>query len=150
MLKRRTSYKKGVFFVLNLSNPYFYNMTDVLHFDFCNMFIYDNYMIVEMNEGITVTPKHNQVLINIVDTYYKNKRFVYLTHRVHSYAVDPAIYIETSKINNLAGFAVISNDYKAKSNVEIEKLFLNKPFEIFNTLEEGIAWTKEILNLEFK
>jgi len=124
-------------------------MTDVLHFDFCKIHIYDTYMIVVMNEGITVSPKDNQVLINIADTYYRNKRFVYLTHRIHSYAVDPAIYLETSKINNLVGFAVISNDYKAKRNVAIEKLFFNKPFEIFDTLEEGIAWAKEILNLEF-
>lgn len=124
-------------------------MTDVLKFDFSEMHIYDHYMIVIMNEGITVNPEHNKVLLNIVDTYYKGKQFVYITHRVNSYAVDPAVYFETSKISNLAGFCVVSNDFKAKSNAEIEKLFLNKPFEVFDSLQEAISWSKSILNIEF-
>ncbi|MFK7783269.1 hypothetical protein [Psychroserpens sp.] len=120
-------------------------MTDVIKYDFCTMHIYDNYMIVVINEGVTVTPEHNNVLLNVVDTYYKNNPFVYITHRVNSYAVDPAIYKETSKIENLAGFCVVSADYKAKRNAEIEKLFLNKPFEIFDTIEEAKTWSNELL-----
>lgn len=121
-------------------------MTDVLKYDFCTMHIYDNYMIVVINEGVTVTPEHNLVLLNVVDTYYKNTRFVYITHRLNSYAVNPAVYRETSKIKNLAGFCVVSGDYKAKRNAEIEKLFLNKPFEIFDTVEEAIVWANTITN----
>lgn len=125
-------------------------MTDLLKFDFCEMHIYDYYVVVIINEGVTLTPAHNETLINVVDTYYVNKRFVYITHRINSYAVDPAIYFETSKIDNLQGFAVVSKDFKAKSNAEVEKLFLNKPFEIFDTMEEAINWSKSILNIEFK
>lgn len=120
-------------------------MEDELKFDFCDMRIYDNYMVTIMNEGVTITPDHNQILLNIVDTYYNDRKFVYITHRLHSYSVDPAIYFETSKIKNLAGFAVVSKDFKAKSNAEIEKLFLNKPFEVFNTVEEAIAWANSLL-----
>ncbi len=120
-------------------------MEDELKFDFCDMQIYDHYMITIMKEGVTITPEHNKVLLNIVDTYYSHKQFVYITHRLHSYSVNPAIYFETSKIQNLAGFAVVSKDFKAKSNAEIEKLFLNKPFEVFNTIEEAISWANSIL-----
>jgi hypothetical protein len=102
-------------------------------------------MIVVINEGATVTPEHNAVLLNVVDTYYKNKRFVYITHRLNSYAVNPAVYRETSKIKNLAGFCVVSKDFKAKRNAEIEKLFLNKPFEIFDTIEEATSWAKQVI-----
>ena len=121
-------------------------MTDVIKYDFCTMHIYDHYMIVVINEGVTITPEHNSVLLNVVDTYYNNTRFVYITHRLHSYAVDPAVYKETSKIENLAGFCVVSSDYKAKRNAEIEKLFLNKPFEILDTIDEAITWSDSILN----
>lgn len=120
-------------------------MEDLLKFDFCTIHIHDNYMVVVMNEGVTITPIHNDTLLNVVDTYYKDKNFVYISNRLNSYAVNPAIYIETSKIENLIGFAVVSKDYKAKSNAEIEKLFLKKPFEIFNTLEQAIIWAKSIL-----
>jgi hypothetical protein len=122
-------------------------MEDELKFDFCTMYIYNNYMVVVMNEGVNITPTHNKTLLNIVDTYYSKKKFVYITHRLHSYSVDPAIYFETSKIENLAGFAVVSKDYKAKSNAEIEKLFFNKPFEVFNTLEEAVSWANSILKV---
>ena len=121
-------------------------MLDLLKFDFCEMHIFDNYLVVIMNEGITVTPNQNQVLLNIADTYFKDKNFVYITHRINSYAVDPAIYIETSKIKNLLGFAVVSKDYKAKTNAEVEKLFLKKPFEIFNTLDLAVDWAKSLLS----
>lgn len=122
-------------------------MVDVLKFDFCQMHIYDNYLIVIMNEGITISPAHNKTLLNVVDTYFKNKKFVYISHRINSYSVDPSVYFETSKISNLAGFAVVSKDYKAKSNAEIEKLFLNKPFEIFSTMAEAIDWIDVALKL---
>lgn len=121
-------------------------MIDVLKFDFCDMHIYNNYLIVIMNEGVTITPSHNQVLLNIVDTYYRKKKFVYISHRLNSYSVDPAIYFETSKIENLCGFAVVSKDFKAKSNAEIEKLFFDKPFEIFNTVEDAVEWVDFLLN----
>jgi hypothetical protein len=120
-------------------------MEDELKFDFCNIHIYSNYMVVVMNEGVNINPSHNQILLNIVETYFNNKKFVYITHRLHSYSVDPAIYLETSKIENLVGFAVVSKGFKAKSNAEIEKLFLNKPFEVFNTVDEAIAWVKILL-----
>ena len=121
-------------------------MTDLLKFDFCELHIHDTYVVVIINEGVTIMPKHNNVLINVVETYFHKKEFVYISHRVNSYAVDTSTYLETSKIMNLKGFAVVSKDFKAKSNVEVEKLFLAKPFETFDSLEEAVVWAKAILN----
>ncbi|WP_299229293.1 hypothetical protein [uncultured Psychroserpens sp.] len=121
-------------------------MSDDLILEFCKIHIYDNYMVVTINEGVTITSEENKTLTHIADTYFKNKKFVYITHRIHSYAVDPAVYKETSKIENLVGFSVVSSDFKAKSNALVEKLFLSKPFEIFDSLEEAINWSQSILN----
>lgn len=120
-------------------------MTDLLKFDFCEMHIFDDYVIVIIDEGITITPKHNKELINVVETYFRNTNFVYISHRLNSYAVDPATYLETSKIKNLKGFAVVSKDYKAKSNAQVEKLFLDKPLEIFDDLIKAVSWKDSIL-----
>ena len=122
-------------------------MTDLLKFDFCEMHIYDFYVVVIINEGLTVLPKHNDILNNVVETYFHRKNFVYISYRLNSYAVDPSTYLETSKIKNLKGFAVVSKDYKAKSNVDVEKLFLDKPIDTFSDLEDAISWAKSILNL---
>ena len=90
-------------------------------------------------------PKHNKVLVDIAESHFKAKPFVYITHRINSYSVDPKIYYETSKISNLAGFAVVSDKYKAKSNAMVEKMFFSKPFEIFGDLAEAKRWAKTIL-----
>ena len=120
-------------------------MIDLLKFDFSEMQIFDNYLIVTINEGFTVSPSNNKTLMHIANTYYSNKDFVYISYRKHSYSVDPAVYYETSKIKNLIGFAVVSSNFKTKSNAEIEKLFLNKPFETFNNLEDAVVWAKSLL-----
>lgn len=122
-------------------------MTDLLKFDFCEIHIYDNYLIVIMDEGLTVGPKHNSILNNVVETYFHKKKFVYISYRLNSYSVDPSTYIETSKIENLMAFAVVSTDYKAKSNTEVEKLFFTKPFETFDNLEDAVFWVNSILKL---
>ena len=102
-------------------------------------------MVVTVNTGVNITTSHNNVLVDIASTYFNNKQFVYITHRINSYSVDPAIYKEVSKIVNLAGFSVVSKNFMAKSTAQIEKLFLDRPFEIFDTLPEAITWTKNLL-----
>ncbi|MDG5492886.1 hypothetical protein [Psychroserpens sp. SPM9] len=119
-------------------------MTDKITLDFCHIHIYENYMIVTVNTGVNISTEHNTILKNVADTYFKKKPFIYITHRINSYSVDPAVYRETSKIPNLIGFCVVSKNYMAKSAAQIEKLFLNKPFEIFDTLTEAIDWAKSI------
>jgi hypothetical protein len=84
------------------------------------------------------------VLVEKAQTFYKDAPFVYLTHRVNSYAVDTSIYSKTSQLENLIGFGVISKNYLAKSNAEIEKLFLSKPFRIFDSLDDAIEWAKTL------
>jgi hypothetical protein len=120
-------------------------MRKILNFKFGQITIFNNYVVTVMKEGINVTPDYNKALIEITDTYFKTTPFVYITHRINSYSVDPKIYFETSKIENLKGFAVVSNDYKAKVNAQIEKLFFNKPFETFATLEEAYKWADNLI-----
>lgn len=120
-------------------------MTNRLSLDFCDVHIYENYMVVTVNSGVTITVSHNKILADIANTYFNNKQFIYITHRVNSYSVDIAVYKEVAKINNLAGFSVVSKNFMAKSTAQIEKLFLDKPFEIFDTLPEAITWAQNIL-----
>lgn len=119
-------------------------MNKILKYPFGEVFVYSNYMIAYMKEGITVSVNLNTFLLEIVRTYFPKDPFVYITHRVNSYAVDPAIYVEASKIKNLAGIAVVFGSEFAINNVDIEKMFLNKPFEYFYDLDEAIAWSDKI------
>jgi len=112
--------------------------------DFGKLTFYDNYVVAVMNEGVNIGNKENDILIKIAEKHF-TKPFIYITHRVNSYSVDPNIYAKTIKSENLSGFAVVSEGYMAKINAQIEKLFFNKPFEIFSSLEEAVEWTKSVL-----
>lgn len=107
--------------------------------------IYENYVKAIMFEGVTVKPKHNKVLQKIADTYFKDKNFAYISHRINSYSVNPRVYIETSKISNLKALAFVSKDPLHLSNLEIEKLFSNKPFASFKEIKEAIQWIEPYL-----
>lgn len=120
-------------------------MITLLKYSFCKIEVYKDYIIVTINEGVSLTPENNDVLLGIATKYYKNKNFGYITYRINSYSVDPRIYTETSKINNLVCFAVVSENKLALSNAQIEKLFYKKPFKQFTNLEDSIIWVTKNL-----
>mgnify|MGYP000731186223 CR=1 FL=1 len=111
-------------------------------FEFGVVQLFENYLIVTMNRGITVIPEYNDILLELANTHYKDKPFVYITHRKNSYAVDPAVYKRTSKIENLVGFAVVSKKEIDSKTVPVEKLFFTKPFQLFEDKDEAIAWAE--------
>jgi len=112
--------------------------------------IYEHFIVMIVNQGATVDVKCNALLLDIIEKYYKNKNFIYITHRIHSYAVNPAVYQETQKINNLIGFAVVSNKQMDLNNANIEKLFFNKPFELFSELDEAFLWAEKLYKESIK
>lgn len=120
-------------------------MIDVLDFEFGEIRVFPNFVVVVMKEGITVHPEHNKELVWIAEKYYKGKNFGYITYRINSYAVNPMVYLLTSKIDNLVAFAVVSTDGLKLSNIEIEKRFLTKPFEHFSNLDDAKNWVIEII-----
>lgn len=120
-------------------------MLKSLKYPFCTIDIYSNYVISRINEGFHLTPDKNRILEDIANDYFKDKPFVYITHRINSYSVDPSIYLQTSKVKNLAGMAVVAEAPLSKGNAEVEKLFLKKPFEIFTDLNDAIEWVKSLI-----
>ena len=120
-------------------------MIKILKYSFCTIEVYDDFVISYINKEHHLTPDQNKVLADIANDYFRDRPFVYITHRKHSYSVDPAIYLQTSKIENLVGFAVVAEVLLSKGNAEIERLFLDKPFEIFESLEDAKIWAKNII-----
>ncbi|SHI49690.1 hypothetical protein [Aquimarina spongiae] len=113
--------------------------------DFCDLDVYENYVISRIHEGVTTTPENLKIFAKLIDIHYKNKPFVYISHRVHSFSINPIIHAESSKIPNLMGFAVVSPDPQQKQQFEMEKMFFKKDFRLFETLKEAIDWKEEIL-----
>ena len=120
-------------------------LIDTVTFEFGEAEVFPGYIIMVMNEGVHIVPEYNDELKKLSDTYYQEEPFVYITNRVNSYSVDPRIYLETSKIPNLIGFAIVSEKEIQISTAQVEQIFLNKPMRVFDTLPQAISWTKQLL-----
>ena len=119
-----------------------------LNFNFAIITICDHYMIAEVKEGVVLSHEHHDVLEQIAETYYHNTKFVYISHRIHSYAVDPMIYIRTSKITNLVGFAYVSKHTLSLTNAQLELAFLKKPNYMGRNLEDAIQWAEKLTEID--
>lgn len=115
-------------------------MITSLTVDFGKIDIFDQYVIAIMNEGVIIRPEFNVILVDIAEKYFKDKKFGYISFRKNSYSVDPKIYLKTSEIVNLVGFAIISDTKIQKQNLAIEKIFLKKPMKIFTKISAAQKW----------
>ncbi len=120
-------------------------MPEVYNLSFCQLELHNDYVIATMNEGIVVNKENNAVLIEIAKKHFKGKPFVYITHRINSYSVDPTVYIPTAKIKSLKGFAVVSQSPIQRAHTNYERKFFGKNFQQFNTIEEALEWKDKII-----
>ncbi len=120
-------------------------MRAAIKYDFCDFSIFDNFIIAVMQEGVTVLPKHNNVLIELAEKYFKDRPFAYITNRINSYSVDPKVFKETSKIKNLIAFAVVSQSDVRIANASFERQFLSKPHKSFTKLIDAINWCEQLV-----
>jgi hypothetical protein len=126
------------------------NFKKTISFEFGDVELFENYLVTIMKQGITVIPAYNDKLVAIANSHFLGRPFVYITNRKNSYAVDPSIYYETAKIANLSAFAVVSKDAIAEKTVAVEKMFFNKPFQLFTEMENAIAWALETIKVQKK
>ena len=108
-------------------------------------FIFDQFLINQIREGVTITSKHNTKLYEVISKHFHKRPVVYISNRIHSYSVDPLTYIETSKIHNLLAMAIVSENKTFRENAAYESKFYKKPFAIFTTLSEAIAWVDQTI-----
>ncbi len=108
-------------------------------------FVFDEFLINQIRSGVTVTPEHNKMLKEIIDNHFMNKPVVYISNRINSYSVDPLTYLATSKIFNILGMAVIAKKDMVKNNALFEGNFYGKPFEVFDTLSDAVAWAHKLI-----
>ena len=102
--------------------------------------IYDDFMLAQLNEGITLNIDTVGEILIIGRKHFPKKPFGYITIRKNSYAVDPTMYLKIFEIENLKAIAIVSEKIMDTHNIKIEKHFFNKPMNIFKSLPEAIIW----------
>lgn len=114
--------------------------------DDSEVFIFDEFIINQIKEGVVIEPKHNDLLNDLVQEFFSGKNMVYISNRANSYAVNPLIYPETEKIPNLIAIAVIPKTAAMRKSAEYEGEFYDKPYAIFDGLTDAIIWVESILS----
>ncbi|MDC8001606.1 hypothetical protein POV26_11200 [Aequorivita todarodis] len=115
------------------------------NFPHCEVFIFDDFLVTQIREGVLIKPEHNDELRQIIDLHFSNRDVVYISNRYFSYAVDPLTYLGTSKIHNLLAIAIVAEDDIKKTNAELESMFYKKTFAIFPTLSKAMAWVQDVI-----
>ena len=114
------------------------------NFDDGELFIFDEFIINQIKEGVVIQPEHNDLINEVVQRHFSGKNMIYISNRVKSYSVNPLIYPETEKIPNLIAIAIIPKTQLMRRNAEYESQFYDKPYEIFNNLSDAIKWAHKL------
>lgn len=117
------------------------------YYDFphCEVFLFDDFLITQIKEGVVIKPGHNEELRQIIDLHFLHKDVVYISNRFFSYAVDPLTYLGTSKIHNLVAIAIVAEDDIKSANAILESMFYKKPYAIFPSLSKAMGWVHKII-----
>ena len=109
------------------------------------VYFYDNFVVVEVNEGVTLSYTSGFSLLVSGLKHLGTKPWIYVSHRVNSYAVVPTDYKYLNRVPSLKGLVIIHSNNDKKNTIELEQSFFKKPFMVANDFEEALAWGNDIL-----
>ncbi|WP_298539462.1 hypothetical protein [uncultured Aquimarina sp.] len=119
-----------------------------LNYPFGDFYLFDRFVIGEFKEDTVVTwDDHAKLLVEDLTNLYDHdgSNVVYITNRVHRYAVKPSDWLKFYKSDyKMKGYAIVSYTPKGLLNSLIEKLFIKSKFKSFESLEDAIHWAKSL------
>ncbi|WP_299180779.1 hypothetical protein [uncultured Aquimarina sp.] len=127
---------------------YYHDAIHELNYPFGNFYLFDGFVVGEFKEDTVVTwDDHAKLLVEDLTNLYDHDggNVVYITNRVHSYAVKPSDWIKFYRSDyKMRGYAIISYTKKGILNALIEKLFIKSRFRSFESLGDAITWAKSL------
>ena len=113
---------------------------DTLELEFSSLEFHRHYVISRLKEDVVFDRPHIQKLITVCNEYFEGRNFVYISHRVRNYNVNPTIYFNLGEAKNLCGIAIVSQKTSDLNMAAFEKNFAKIPFELFLELKDARAW----------
>lgn len=123
-------------------------MSKKIDLSFGSFVLHDNFTIGIINDGEDLKKEENLSIINLCTNHYQSRHFGYISHRKNSYSVDPTVYKRTAELPNLVAIALVLSEPAQKLSASIEKIFFDKPFEYFDSIEEAKKWMNKIVILK--
>ena len=122
-------------------------MIKQLDLSFGKVKIFKHLVVSELNEGILFSVESNRELLQIGREAFGGQPYGYISHRIHSYAVDPLVYRESAEHPELKAIAVVSQNKITRHSAVVEQAFYKDKnlFEIFCSFTEAEKWIYDTL-----
>ena len=114
-----------------------------LEFEFGNFYIFEEYVIGEVAEGVHFNWSLAEQVIHSVYDYFGTKdiKVAYISNRVNSYSVQPKDWMQFFKERHLIKcIAVVAYNKLGWMSVVLEKIFSNAPIKKFKDMDSAIDW----------
>ncbi|QLG45527.1 hypothetical protein [Costertonia aggregata] len=125
---------------------YFHEAIHEINYAFGTYFLFDGFVVAEINEDeICTWETHGKKIVEDLTHLYDNngKDFVYITHRIHTYSLKPADWLKFIENGyKLKGYGIVTYTQLGFLNAILEKLFINTQFKRFKSLDNAISWAK--------
>lgn len=113
-----------------------------LNYPFGTLYIFDGYLISEINEGVHFSwDHHGKQMVEDVSCYLGTlgDNLIYISNRVNSYSVLASDWLKFFKnYYFLKGYYVVDDKQQTKVNSLIENLFFNGKIKRFDSLDEAV------------
>lgn len=105
--------------------------------------VFDHIIEVIVDEGMVFNAEHVKILYDLVEIYFPNKEFAYLSNRINDYSINLTPDLSKSFHKDLKATALVCYSDSTCENAKFEKTFYKaRPFEIFKNYEEAVNWLK--------
>nr|WP_316905759.1 STAS/SEC14 domain-containing protein [Robiginitalea biformata] len=104
--------------------------------------VYDNYLVAIFDEGATLTLERAYQIIGISEIHFRDKPFGIISHRKHSFAIDPVVYTYLRELENLRAYAIVSSREVDMHNFNIERMFYKKPMKFYIEYRNALDWVR--------
>lgn len=105
---------------------------------------YKKFAYIKIDEGAHLGFIEMEKIHSLTSYHYKDQSYAYMCNRTVSYSVDPIAYTILNNMDRLQGIAIIKNSSSAH-DLQVERHFVKKPFEVFTTFEKGVDWIDSII-----
>lgn len=109
--------------------------------DFCNLELYDRFVIVTISEDILFTLDKANIIRKKLSSHFKTKNFLLISNRKNNHIVSEDIY-KQGLLSNMKGLAIVSSEKTERDRAMIEQKLFDKSFAFFETIDEAKSWAE--------
>jgi len=116
-----------------------------IQLSYYNIIFKECHAILEMKPKAAISMEIAAEITEHLDTFYKGKNFIFITHRKYPHDIDLNVY-KGRILKNMIGFAIVSKDPNEIKRALQEQPLWNEAFTFFKELSEAENWAQSFFN----